>query len=109
MSRVYNAPDLKRIHSIMDEIRDKSPHTPAPAAPVDFTCWRGDCKLHDDCIHSYDQEYPPCVDAAVQQAARTATLATLDDICENCGGLADGGEQCKGCYVKSLRQQQGGE
>lgn len=40
---------------------------------------------------------------AKEEAARKAREKVLEDICQNCGGLADGGEQCKTCYVKSLR------
>jgi hypothetical protein len=47
-------------------------HTNAPGPEYKFTCWKGDCKLHDDCIHSYGQEYPPCVDACAMQAAKAA-------------------------------------
>lgn len=55
------------------------PHTPAaPAAESKFTCWRGDCKLHDDCIHSYSQEYPPCVDACAMQARKAEREQVLD-------------------------------
>lgn len=54
-------------------------HTPAaPATESKFTCWRGDCKLHDDCIHSYGQEYPPCVDACAMQARKAEREQVLD-------------------------------
>lgn len=52
-----------------------------------------------DCV-SWQKEH----DAAIERKAREDEREKmLEDICQNCGGLADGGEQCKTCYVKSLR------
>ena len=41
--------------------------------------------------------------AIIQEVKRQAREDVLDNICHNCGGLADGAEQCNSCYVKSLR------
>jgi hypothetical protein len=112
-STMNHTPEWKRAEQAYQNILTarSRPHTPAPAAPVDFTCWRGDCKLHDDCIHSYGQEYPPCVDAAVQQVAHTATLAVLDKLFNDRtiqSGRTDGFEfYIVGVKtVESLRQQE---
>ena len=65
----------KELQILVTEIHDgryDATHTnaPVPEPEYKFTCWKGDCKLHDDCIHSYGQEYPPCVDACAMQAAK---------------------------------------
>ena len=76
----------KEIIRLRDLLARSRPHpapAPCPYSADDDMCH--ECKAHEERI------------------ARQAREDVLDDICQNCGGLADGGEQCKTCYVKSLR------